>query len=1165
MRANKYILLLAFIPALSAPAFAVLPTPGQREDSRRFRQLSAAAQSRPKKEISAAARKAFSDFRKRTSQNWRVRYNSRTGAPASLTGGTNLRYTGAPESAAQKFFAENSALLNIDPAQLSLAVTKTALGITHLVYQQSVDGLPVEKAKIKLHIDGDGNIVSAQSSFAPDARDAARTPVLSAAAASAAAMSDCGGFTDGLPSLSLLPYDTDGTIHLAWKVPVSARGPLSGKWHYFIDARTGAVLSRESRLEMDAYLSSGTVQGHIYRIHPDTSPADLYWGNVSTVPITHQYVWLQSCANRSDIPTDSTGWYYFYSKSGKVLATLSGPYFTVTSNRGKPMIYANGSGSWSEIATSASSPDPYPADSVSEATVTVSGIPYIGMMMPVIDKIDIGDMDSSGNIYANDMLHVMNPADGTKQSGYIGLRGSWIVGGEPFEAGPVMNTSYVLRVEPHYSGGAIARRGYTVSKTRYFRFADPTTPGPSGTTQDFTWTWSNSQYPQSVEEVNVFYHLNAMRDYFANSVDTVTANGRLVNLDTHLPAVVHAYNGPPPNTGDGMMNAFYDDEQKIFMFGDGRFGWQLNPQRWYSFAMDATIIRHEYVHFVTDSIYKRAYSGEGGALSEALSDYFALSSLNGGTPGFAPLTNKVAEFVTTSSDEGKARDLAYDCSASSDGHCAYPADLDGEVHDDSLMLSRSMWRLRSAGYPQYMGTQAYPWLGINSAVPRADVYLFNALFFYPDTFIEFYEDLQTLADRFHALGYDFFNYQSQIQAAFAAHGISGQKPSGGDIYEYNDGPETATDISKLSQTAATVYPAYDEDFYTFPCPAGTAQVRATLPRARTVADMRHVLELDIFSANMTQLAAAHPVIANPQSGDFCPEPNPDGSGECVSYDDSVTTTASVPQSGYCYARVRGGPTANGGPCADVSTNTYTVSVLSQTSGGAQASIVTASFDNDLISFTVPCNRGGYNYSPVWLSTMTAQVEQVNYLQLRDTNMNPMPDSTTRAGGYLQLVSVSNSADMTSISGQARLLPGFDARHPSVGAVYLEVFGEVRYRNIMTGVSVDTETVSLGISGPINLTAYAGSVIVWNNIFNNSAGGKATVRYDAFVPGTLTLRIYSPDGTLVRSLFSGWINMGKGSVDWDGANDNGSKVAAGMYILSAKGPAIDTLRKIIVVK
>jgi flagellar hook assembly protein FlgD len=52
-----------------------------------------------------------------------------------------------------------------------------------------------------------------------------------------------------------------------------------------------------------------------------------------------------------------------------------------------------------------------------------------------------------------------------------------------------------------------------------------------------------------------------------------------------------------------------------------------------------------------------------------------------------------------------------------------------------------------------------------------------------------------------------------------------------------------------------------------------------------------------------------------------------------------------------------------------------------------------------------------------------------------------------------------------------------------------------------------------------------------------------------LPGRTTIRlsVYTPDGQCIRTLASGRREAGRFSLIWDGASENGGKVAAGIYV------------------
>ena len=82
---------------------------------------------------------------------------------------------------------------------------------------------------------------------------------------------------------------------------------------------------------------------------------------------------------------------------------------------------------------------------------------------------------------------------------------------------------------------------------------------------------------------------------------------------------------------------------------------------------------------------------------------------------------------------------------------------------------------------------------------------------------------------------------------------------------------------------------------------------------------------------------------------------------------------------------------------------------------------------------------------------------------------------------------------------------------------------------------------------------------------DSTNAKSIIRYDVQSAGQLSIKIYTQAGTLVKTVYDGLVTEGKGTVDWDGTNVNGSKVASGIYFLMVKGPGIDKVDKIAVVR
>jgi hypothetical protein len=112
-------------------------------------------------------------------------------------------------------------------------------------------------------------------------------------------------------------------------------------------------------------------------------------------------------------------------------------------------------------------------------------------------------------------------------------------------------------------------------------------------------------------------------------------------------------------------------------------------------AEDAEVILHEYGHAIHFSQGFSFASEEAGAISEGFADYWAVTvsdivDTSLGVPQLEPLPC-VADWDSTSYTSGVPH-----CLRRVDLNLHYPADLDGEVHDDGRIWSRALWDIRRA-------------------------------------------------------------------------------------------------------------------------------------------------------------------------------------------------------------------------------------------------------------------------------------------------------------------------------------------------------------------------------------------------------------------------------------------------------------------------------------
>ncbi|MBI4351491.1 MAG: hypothetical protein HY550_08640 [Elusimicrobia bacterium] len=1107
-----------------------------------------------------AAREAFREFSRKQGRGWKVRYNPRTALPEALTGGRTARYPGAPEQAAAAFFEENKELLKVEPAALRLVLKKEFMGLTHLQYQQYKDGLPVEFSYARVHVTAKGEVSGYQAKFEPDAPLSA-VPAISGEAAVIAAQADLGRQlrVSGI-ELVVFPDENDGALKLAWKV----RGRANGLWVYYINAADGAVLLKYDDLRRycnnTAYGTYGTSSATVFAVSPlpgynadSLNKTEDTWTQPARLSLRDQYVWVAGYSSAS--VTNAYG-DFCATTPGKVFSSLKGPYFSVTNFRGASGHYDNASGEWRTYATPAQTPHPYSNSQTYSYPITVVPDPPLAAdeafakVMPRFTVFNAGVLDQDGSVGDPDQVYVKQ--GDSVMGAYIGRRTV------SFYGAAVENPSYTVTLEADVAGTA---DGFTIDISSYLVL-----PNKDAAVNPGSIVWSTSAAgvyldrslgtANALSEANAFYHLNAARRYF----DGVNVNPNSANapadLSKQVAVMVHAAGEPDTLTNcvvscHGMRNGYYDIEKDQIMLGDGDMDYQ---GKYRSFALDGTIVRHEYIHLVMARIYPIINFGEFGAVSEAMADYFSMASFwREGYASQATLGNFVG------AGEGAARDLS--ASSQPTDLRNMPDDWWGEVHEDSLILSQALYKLGNPGGANYLSTftaTSFP------GQSRADVLAYAALFYFPDNFANFYDAMVDACNQFNTKwgGECTPSMRSKIQAAFSTHGIAAA--AAGDSYEVsthtamcdnNNGPECAVDISSFAAVTATIYPLGDVDYYSLPLSAGNFRATLSLP-ATTIEGVYHAYSLFLFDSDRKYVMDASPALYG-ASSDACND-----TGPCSTLAPSVTLNYTVPYGGgRYYLVVSAAPNQYFGNSEDNSTSPYTLSLSRTPQGSANARLYAASFDNDEIAFDVPYPSFPMSGSPS-SATLTSAELVFEYAQLRDHNFEPIPlTRSDTAGTYLLPVALSLDYDNNDalgrslLSGRVKLQPGFSARYPGVGTVYLEIFG----RNHLGQV------LSLGVSNSLNLTSNRAAITAYNNIIAPGTGGAAIIKYEALSAGSLSVKVYTQAGTLVRTVYDGAIPAGKGTVEWDGTNSSGGKAASGIYFVKTKGPGLNKIVKIAVIR
>ncbi|MBI4345700.1 MAG: hypothetical protein HY553_02520 [Elusimicrobia bacterium] len=1095
----------------SAPAAAFKGDAEARRDAQRFGLDRPEPAARPRQSKYAPQAVVRLDQLKKLGGS--VRY-SPAGTVSAVVGPIPAR-GGPPEQAARGFLGDYREALELDPSSLVLVERKHVDGRTHLLFRQTHEGLPVEFARVKVHLGPEGEVLALHTSHQAGIA-ASPLPKIAAAAAAAAVASDLGRAAPEGGSLVYLPVYKTGEVRLAWKFKIGGGRAI---WYYYVDAENGEVLFRYNDMRYQACPSgtSGTVTGEVFDIDPQQTP-------VQTKGMPHQKVWQFSTQLSTYAVTNANGFFCNSGTAAKIVTALQGPYVAVSNFSKASMHFDNGNGRWNTVVTPVASPSPYANGSKFPNSVVFDAAfnnpPFTDAMAQILrfDFFQVGAQDVNGDITDDDQVHVYD-SEGKRVASYIGNR-------QPFNSAPAYGCLTCaqnagrdpMRVQLQ-ANQSIQGLGFRVNVSSYLILQDA--PAVAANPSNVAWTDARAA-DGSRDEMNLFYHLNGMYDYFMADVNKSSAAW----ISSGVVAMAHF----GPNLG----NAFYDPDHNNFGFGDLGGG----------IALDATVTRHEFAHFAVDKIYPIVNFGQNGAISEALADYFSASSLN---------VPSIGRFVGSSfGTESALRELA--CVQGGSPACSvFPNNWVGEIHDDDLPLAQALWEVRQ---------DLRATLGAAPGRSCADGLIWKAIFFFPDSFQEFL-DAMLLVDAGAGGGVAACGgantARTTILNRFANHGITQQ--AGLFVYEPNDGTQSAVDITTLGVVTAALFPPADLDYFTFASGPGPIVMELDLPPIPGGGAYFHY-GLMLFDGKLRQLAEAFPPNdVNSTLSGGCPNVN------CQTTFGRVTLNYDNPAANQFYLLVTAGLTDLGSNGATSSPTPYSIKVAPVRIGAFSGSVVEAKLDQDRIDFTVN------------VSSFVTQNLRFSHAQLRDHRLGVIgntradcvptasfaglqncPGGPTNSNGR-----ITGSIRMQNFGGQT-----FSQRYPSLGTVFLEVFAfnelQFQARQFPGAGAAQGTPQSLGLSSPMNLGSGAVLVTPYNNLFNPAKGQATTIKYEVQSPGRVRLRLFSKTGALVKTLIDGDMPAGKGSIDWDGRNLAGQVVASGIYQLRLEGPnGANVTHKVVVVK
>lgn len=1132
---------ISFILMAQQALFAFPTSAALQRDAARFKNLQQQGQQEQKVQLSAAMTAGLERFNDKTDSSYTVRVNADTGATRALVEGDNLS-VGKTEGGALSFIGSYKDLLGVDRGSLKLKLKRQSPVGYHFYFEQYYKNLKVENAYVKVNTDKNGNLINYQSTYVKDLTLDIK-PAKTAQEASAIAAQDCAGTSEGA---ELVVYsDQASSIALAWKIKTVGGAAEPGKWVYYINASTGEVINRIS-LVMSA---TETFNANIYTVYPG------FGSNVkTTVPLRNMdaYFFIGGGTNIGKSVTNSSG-QINVARTGRAFAAFSGPYFTVTNQRQTGSV----TGYYVERGSDAGNAiEPVAVDfSAWTSYSKPAGNPFITynacgtgswpvFTAPFIESdFSVGKMDNSGIIDDKVFMKITNSMESDRVLGaYIGQPGEAFYG--PAVPTPLSAQEIATGLYPAGSSGT-----YTINTLRKLCVPYNITAGYNPVS-----THTLTDMPNNNVSATAFYNLNEMRQFFVG-----LNTGNYVNLNNHLPVMINAY-GLPYNTSgyNGMANAFYDTDQKVIMFGEGeKIDGDFRP-----FALESAIVRHEYVHAVVDNIWPILYFGEGAAVSEALSDYFALSSLKDGSNN--PYTSKIGSYVSVSSSggEGVVRDLSSANGLESFNPVTWVSNGINGQHKNSLVLSQALWDLRTDS-----ATSAY-----------ADRLVWYSLMFFPDSLLEFRDAMISVAQAMAPTWG--VNLSSQVRTAFDNHSINFASivTVNGDIYEPNNSPDSAADIDIASvarrQLSGKINPASDVDYYSISLPEGNFEATLYLPKVENMSPDRYLaFGLFLLDANLQTVVD---IVSPELSG---------GQYNITTSSPSVTLNFAAPSrlSGNTGRYLLGVFKMDQGYYPSTVTNdtgSYRIAFkfASGSNVGNLPTSVTDFTDGLQMTLTVPYETAktvsGSLPTDLGLSHwMPNRVDSFHLVRILDENLSPITGGDTLTGTYLSMVGspVYNSASGT-ITATVQFGSGFSALGNNT--IYLQAFGKLR--SMVSGTNPSYSTlpehdygiVSLGISNPIRNSVTSGKEIyIRQAVFNPTTGSKVKIEIAPPVAGKIKVQIFTIDGLLVKTLKDGDIIPSLPDVlEWDGTNESGNTVASGVYLLRVDGAGISKqLKKLVVVK
>ncbi len=182
-------------------------------------------------------------------------WNEKASVPLFVKERFAEKFASSSTSEAINYLKKNKAKTGINNPDKNLkakSVQKDKLGMTHVRFNQTVNGVNVEGAEVVVHFNKDNEVVSVNGrvnqTIADDAVDTAAS--LSSESALKTALSSVNAPNELTyePTTELVVLPFEGENYTAYKVNVNFMGNEPGNWFVFVDAKNGQVIDKYNGL-----------------------------------------------------------------------------------------------------------------------------------------------------------------------------------------------------------------------------------------------------------------------------------------------------------------------------------------------------------------------------------------------------------------------------------------------------------------------------------------------------------------------------------------------------------------------------------------------------------------------------------------------------------------------------------------------------------------------------------------------------------------------------------------------------------------------------------------------------------------------------------------------------------------------------------------------------